>query len=90
MYKSAHSSSRVSKDGKLSTPYAPRPFRARPLVSTDYPQAMARQMATRSEYYSLSDPHLTHYFRAKVASGLSRPSSRAASSLSYRSEDSEC
>ncbi len=90
MYKSAHSSSRVSRDGSLSTPFAPRPFKARPLVKTDYPAALAREMATRRQYYSLSDPHLTHYFRAKLASGLSWPaSSRASSSLSYRSHSSE-
>lgn len=89
MYKTAHSSSRVSKDGSLSTPFAPRPFKARPRVGTDYPAALAREMVTRRDYFSLSDPHLTHYFKAKVASGLSRPQSRAGSSLSYRSHNSE-
>lgn len=89
MYRSAHSSSKLSKDGSLCTPYAPRPFRARPHVSTDYPEAQHRSMAWRKEYYSLSDPHLAHYFRAKVLSSLDRPRSRAMSSLSFRTESSE-
>ena len=89
-YRWANSSSKVSKkDGSLSTPFAPRPFKARASVSTDYPEAQHRSMAWRKEYYSLSDPHLTHYFRAKLLSALDRPPSRATSSLSFRSQDSE-
>lgn len=89
MFKSAHSSSKVSKNGALSTPYASRPFRARPGLSTDYPEAQHRNMAWRKAYYSLSDPHLTHYFKDKLLSDLERPQSRAFSSLSFRTQDSE-
>lgn len=89
MYKTAHSSSKVSRDGDLSTPFAPRPFRARPAVGTDYPAALRRNMTPRQEYYSLSDPHLAHYFRAKLPSSSDRRRSRAVSSLSFRTEDSE-
>lgn len=86
MFKSSHSSSKVSKDGSLSTPYASRPFKARPAVSTDYPEALHRSMAWRQDYFSLSDPHLAHYFKAKLLMGVDRPISRAFSSLSFRTQ----
>ena len=84
MFKSAHSSSHVSRDGSLSTPFASRKFCAK--LSTDYPEGQHRSMSSRQDYYSLSDPHLTHYFRRKLLYSLEIPQkSRVASSLSFRS-----
>ena len=84
MFKSAHSTSRVSKDGSLSSPYATRPHLAK--LNTDYPEAQHRNMKWRQEYYALSDPHLTHYYRRKILLSLEgSPKPRIVSSLSFRS-----
>lgn len=65
--KAHHSSSRVSRTGSLSTPYAPRSL-----------QAGSSPTSQSRPYHSLSDPHLQQYHRRRLAmasSSSKRPSS---------------
>ena len=71
MNKNKHSSSVVTRTGALTTPFASRGSRAE--------CSMHRSMVNRSLYSPLTDPHLKHFFRQKLISGLSRSEKRPSS-----------
>ncbi len=74
MYKNRHSSSRVSRSGGLSTPYAPRSVQAH---SPSSHPSLPQSTRPHSPYSSLSDPHLRHYHRKRLATPINyqRPQS---------------